>query len=263
MVGGFVRDMLLAGRGGAFGAVIPGKSERYATRGESVQTGDPLNSCHSGAAYCVQNDFNCYFNAINRSSVVSCALAEDDAGVKDIDLVTPDSLEAFLPTVRQLSENYHITKQYQAVAFSFEGYRVTLTRLRYDALCDGRQAEVGFVDTLQEDVWRRDFTINALYADAEGQVIDFVGGYQDLAAGKIRFIGDPETRIKQDSLRILRYVRFCCLLGTPMDIHMLDLMRSYIPELKSIPHSCLQHEINKIHKLPSGKESLIQLHLSF
>ena len=263
MVGGFARDMLRSGRGGEFAAVIPGKRERYATRGESAQTGDPLNGCNADAAYCVQNNSNRYFNEINGSSIwSSCvALVEDDGqkSVSDIDLVTADPLEKFLPTVQKLSDNCHVVQAYQAVQFAFEGYQVTLTRLRYDVLCDGRQAQVEFVETLQEDVWRRDFTINALYADEEGQVIDFVGGYQDLAAGKIRFIGDAETRIKEDLLRILRYVRFCSLLETPMDPDVLDLMRPYIPGLKSISHSRLQFETKKIRKLPLGEENLKKL----
>lgn len=187
----------------------------------------------------------------------SCKITHRDP--KDIDLVTSDALEIFLPTVQKLSEHYYVIKHYQAIEFSFEGYQVTLTRLRYDAICDGRQADVAFVETLQEDVWRRDFTINAFYADAEGIVIDFMDGYRDLVQKKIRFIGDPETRIKEDVLRILRYVRFCSLLAIPMDLQVLELMRPCLPRLSMLSESRLQYEIKKIHKLPLGKKNLEQL----
>ena len=243
MVGGFVRDMLLAGHGGEFGSVIPGKGERYATRGEKL----------FASLYCHPRESE---DPFSRGCSVSSRFHED---AKDIDLVTSDPLNTFLPTVQQLSKRHHIMQHYQAVQLSFEDYQVTLTRLRYDACCDGRQAEVTFVKTLQEDVWRRDFTINALYADMQGQVIDFVGGYEDLARKQVRFIGDPETRIKEDVLRILRYVRFCSLLEVPMDQGMLNVMRPYLSHLQSISPDRLQYEIKKIHKLPLGEKNLEQL----
>lgn len=179
--------------------------------------------------------------------------------VRDIDLVTKDSLDTFLPSIQALSKKHHIMEHYQAIQFSFEGYQVNLTRLRYDATCDGRQADVIFVDTLQEDIWRRDFTVNTLYADEEGQVVDFLDGVQDLEKKIVRFIGDPEARIKEDLLRILRYVRFCSLLGASMDPHILDLMHPYIPQLESLSQDLLQREIKKIRKLPLGRENLARL----
>ncbi len=265
VVGGFVRDMLLSGRGG----VILGKSERYAARSGSTQTEDPLTSCFFDTAYCAQNYPNRYLGTTNGSSIAglvlrqaaTSSLVEDDARcmLKDIDLVTADPLEAFLPTVQGLSERYHVMNYYEAIQFSFKGYQVTLTRLRYDAVCDGRQAEVIFVKTLQEDMWRRDFTINALYADAEGEVIDFLGGYQDLAQKKVRFIGDPETRIQEDVLRILRYVRFCSLLEVEMDPQLLDMFRPYLPKLELIPRDRVQQEIKKTKRLTCGAENLQKL----
>jgi len=84
-----------------------------------------------------------------------------------------------------------------------------ITTLRRDVTTDGRRATFAFTDRLEEDAARRDFTMNALYADAGGHVIDPTGeGLADLAARRLRFIGAPEDRIHEDYLRILRFFRF-------------------------------------------------------
>ncbi len=91
---------------------------------------------------------------------------------------------------------------------------VEITTLRRDVSTDGRRATVAFSDDWREDASRRDFTINALYADlGTGTVYDYFGGAQDLAAGLVRFIGDPLTRIAEDHLRILRFFRFQARFG--------------------------------------------------
>jgi poly(A) polymerase len=89
------------------------------------------------------------------------------------------------------------------------GKTVEVTTLRRDVSTDGRHATVAFTEDWREDAARRDFTINALSADPlTGEVHDYFGGLDDLAAGRVRFIGDPLTRIAEDHLRILRFFRF-------------------------------------------------------
>lgn len=83
-----------------------------------------------------------------------------------------------------------------------------ITTLRRDVSTDGRRATVAFSTDWKEDAGRRDFTINALYAAADGEVFDYFGGLADLDAGRVRFIGDPVARIREDYLRILRLFRF-------------------------------------------------------
>jgi poly(A) polymerase len=91
---------------------------------------------------------------------------------------------------------------------------VEVTTLRRDVSTDGRRATVAFTADWREDAARRDFTINALYADpASGDVFDYFGGVADLAAGVVRFIGDPLLRIAEDHLRILRFFRFHARFG--------------------------------------------------
>jgi poly(A) polymerase len=83
-----------------------------------------------------------------------------------------------------------------------------VTTLRRDVATDGRRAVVAFTTDWAQDAQRRDFTMNALYADASGEILDTVGGVADLEAGRVRFVGDAATRIREDYLRILRLFRF-------------------------------------------------------
>ena len=83
-----------------------------------------------------------------------------------------------------------------------------ITSLRKDIDTDGRHAEVEFSENWKEDASRRDFTINSIYADVEGNLFDPFEGKKDLESGKVNFIGDVEIRIKEDYLRVLRYIRF-------------------------------------------------------
>jgi poly(A) polymerase len=90
-----------------------------------------------------------------------------------------------------------------------------LTTLRRDVETDGRRAVVAFTDDWLADAGRRDFTFNALYADADGTLYDPFDGRADLAAGRVRFIGDADQRIVEDRLRVLRFFRFHAWYGRP------------------------------------------------
>jgi poly(A) polymerase len=90
-----------------------------------------------------------------------------------------------------------------------------LTSLRRDVETDGRRAVVAFTDDWLEDAARRDFTFNALYADADGTLYDPFDGQADLAAGRVRFIGEADQRIAEDRLRVLRFFRFHAWYGRP------------------------------------------------
>lgn len=90
-----------------------------------------------------------------------------------------------------------------------------LTTLRRDVETDGRRAVVAFTDDWRTDAERRDFTFNALYAERNGSIHDYFEGRADLAAGHVRFIGDPDRRIAEDRLRVLRFFRFHAWYGRP------------------------------------------------
>ncbi|HSM96689.1 MAG TPA: CCA tRNA nucleotidyltransferase, partial [Rhizomicrobium sp.] len=129
--------------------------------------------------------------------------------VSDIDIATP-------LTPQDVTKKLEAAKL-KAVPTGIEHGTVTaisngrpyeVTTLRRDVSTDGRRAVVAFTTDWAEDAQRRDFTMNALYADASGEVFDSVGGVADLKAGRVRFVGDPATRIREDFLRILRLFRF-------------------------------------------------------
>ncbi len=140
--------------------------------------------------------------------------------VKDVDLATPLEPNTVMRRLKEAA--------IQAVPTGIEHGTVTavlpqgpveITTLRHDVSTDGRRATVAFASDWQDDAARRDFTINALYADpATGEIFDWFGGLDDLAARRVRFIGDPHQRIREDHLRILRYFRFQARFGsTPAD----------------------------------------------
>lgn len=96
-----------------------------------------------------------------------------------------------------------------------DGRPFELTTLRRDVETDGRRAVVAFTDDWRIDAERRDFTFNALYAERDGTIHDYFDGRRDLAAGRVRFIGDPDQRIAEDRLRVLRFFRFHAWFGRP------------------------------------------------
>lgn len=96
-----------------------------------------------------------------------------------------------------------------------KGETFEVTTFRADVETDGRRAKVAFGGSLETDAQRRDFTMNAIYADSDGHLIDPVGGMADLAQRRVRFIGDPGRRIAEDYLRILRFFRFTADVSGP------------------------------------------------
>ncbi len=101
------------------------------------------------------------------------------------------------------------------VTLVVRGAPVEVTTFRRDVETDGRHAVVAYTRDVAEDAARRDFTMNALYARPDGEVIDPLGGLPDLRAGRVRFVGDPSARITEDYLRILRFFRFQAWYGDP------------------------------------------------
>jgi|SRR5215217_8227494 len=123
-----------------------------------------------------------------------------------------------------------------------------ITTLRRDVSTDGRNATVAFTDDWSEDAARRDFRLNALYADVDGQVSDPTGqGVADAAAGRIIFVGDPETRIREDYLRILRFFRFFAWYGQGQpDAAGLAACRSMAPGMARLSAERVSKELMKL-----------------
>ena len=129
--------------------------------------------------------------------------------VDDIDLATN-----LLP--QQVCEIFEKNKikfyetgiQYGTITALIDDYKFEITSLREDISTDGRHAEVKFSKDWIKDAARRDFTFNSIYADLEGNLFDPYNGKKDIEIGQVSFIGDPDKRVKEDYLRILRYLRF-------------------------------------------------------
>ena len=128
-----------------------------------------------------------------------------------------------------------------------DGRRFEITTLRRDVACDGRHADVEFTDDFALDAARRDFTINAMSCDAAGRLYDYFGGRADLAAGRVRFVGDAAARIAEDYLRILRLFRFFAYYGRPpADPEALAACRAAAPELRRLSGERIQAEMVRL-----------------
>jgi len=138
-----------------------------------------------------------------------------------------------------------------------DGRRFEITTLRRDVACDGRHAEVAFTDDFRVDAARRDFTINAMSCDGAGRLYDYFGGRGDLAAGRVRFVGDAAARIGEDYLRILRFFRFFARYGRePADAEALAACRAAAPELRRLAGERIQAEMLKLLKAPDPLPAL-------
>ena len=163
----------------------------------------------------------------------------------DIDIAIDAPLEEWLPIFKD--RKVFVTKRYESCSFRYNECHYTISRMRKDTLCDGRQATIEPVHTIEEDALRRDFTINAIYMTFDKKIIDPVGGVGDLSDKKVRFIGDPKTRITEDQLRILRYFRFCALLGVMPDKEILKICEKFYP-ITNISKERIKEEYQKLLK---------------
>ena len=129
--------------------------------------------------------------------------------VDDIDLATNLKPNEICEALKNKDINFYETGiEHGTVTAVIDEYKYEITSLRKDVKTDGRHAKVEFSLDWKEDAVRRDFSINSIYSDARGNLFDPNNGKKDLEEGLIHFIGDAESRIKEDYLRILRYVRF-------------------------------------------------------
>ena len=135
--------------------------------------------------------------------------------------------------------------------------RFELTTLRRDVETDGRRAVVAFTDDWLEDAGRRDFTFNALYADADGTLYDPFDGRADLAAGRVRFIGDADQRIAEDHLRILRFFRFHAWFGKgAVDPAGFDACRRNAGSMRGLSGERVAKELLRLLEAPAPADSI-------
>ncbi len=129
--------------------------------------------------------------------------------IDDIDLATNLEPNEICNVLKKKQINFYETGiEHGTITALIDNYKFEITSLREDVLTDGRHAQVKFSQDWKKDASRRDFTINSIYSDKDGNLFDPYNGIKDLKNGEINFIGDPNKRIQEDYLRILRYLRF-------------------------------------------------------
>lgn len=177
-----------------------------------------------------------------------------NAPTTDIDLATDATPEEVMALAKAAELKAVPTGiEHGTVTVIVRGIPYEVTTFRRDVRTDGRRAVVAFSTCLAEDARRRDLTINALYATAEGRVVDPLGGLEDLKARRIRFVGDPAARIGEDYLRILRYFRFHAWYGNPadgFDAQALSAIASNLPGLETLSAERVGAEMQKLLQAP-------------
>ena len=179
--------------------------------------------------------------------------------VSDVDLATRHAPEDVLDLLRAARIKAVPTGLAHGTitAVLADGAPVEVTSLRSDVATDGRHATVAFTDDWREDAARRDFTINALYADPKSrEIFDYFGGQQDLAARRVRFIGDPLQRIAEDHLRILRFFRFHARFGDVPDAAGLDACTARANDLMALSRERIATELLKLLVAPGAVATL-------
>ncbi len=171
------------------------------------------------------------------------ALAGQPVG--DIDIATPEEPPE---TVRRLGAAGLKVRTYgidHGVVLAIgERRHFEVASLRRDVGTDGRRAVVAWTRDWREDAARRDFTVNAMSASPGGRLFDYFGGRADLAAGLVRFVGDPERRIREDVLRVLRFFRFTARFGSlPGDPASLDAAVRLAPLMDTLSGERLRAEV--------------------
>lgn len=175
--------------------------------------------------------------------------------IKDIDLATdciPDQVElvaklnnlSFIPTGLEHGTGTIIYKDNP----------IEITTFRIDELCYGRKAEVRFVCTIEQDLSRRDFTINSMAMDINGNIIDPFNGKEDLINRLVKAVGDPDKRLEEDQLRALRAIRFATVLDFYIDPKTFEAIKRV--KLSKVSNERIRDELSKILESPNRSRGL-------
>ena len=178
----------------------------------------------------------------------------------DLDFATP-CLPSQIIEALDTSEYDDFSLQFGTVKTIYDGKSIEITTYRKEGKYEKRRhpTQIEFVDDMHLDSIRRDFTINALYMDSNGQIYDFHNGQDDLRNKILRMIGDADIRIKEDPVRILRAIRFKLSLGFSLDPKLDEAIRNNIELVKEISQSRLHMELEKFYHSTTHKKLLEEL----
>lgn len=210
-----------------------------------------LSKLYKNFGYQVLFVGGCVRNTILKKPVTDIDLATD-AQPEEIIKIAKENNIRFVPTglvhgtITLIIDNTH--------------YQITTFRTDFDH--DGRYAKVEFTESLLLDASRRDLTINALYCNHVGEVIDPLNGLDDIKKQKIKFIGNPNERIKEDNLRILRFFRFQAIYGNKnleIDSIALEACHNHKSKLAALSKERITSELRKILSAPNPLEVIIKM----
>ena len=168
----------------------------------------------------------------------------------DIDLTTSLSVEALIKIFKRNKIEFDDrASRYNCLTISIPKKSVQITSFRKDIRTFGRAADIEIIDNIEEDAKRRDFTINAFYCSLDGEIVDPLGNLKDANNKELNFIGDPETRITEDYLRILRFFRFVAVLDLKyknINLKYLPIIKKYVDHINDLSNERVVAEIRKI-----------------
>ena len=204
--------------------------------------------------YCTYLVGGCVRDALIGEPIADVDIATDALPEKVAELAT----EARLKIVPTGIEHGTVTVIVQGA-----GYEITT--FRRDVETDGRRATIAYASDITDDAARRDFTMNALYADADGRVVDPLGGLADLLARRVRFVGDAEARIREDYLRILRFFRFHAWYGDSlagMDPDALAACAANSDGIARLSRERIGHEMRRLLAAPDPVAAVAAMQVS-
>ena len=167
--------------------------------------------------------------------------------IDDIDIATTLSVEEIKE--KFLNTKFNIVEtgiKHGTVTLVTDKFNLEITTLRKDVETDGRHAEVEYIDDWQLDSERRDFTINAIYLDINGKIFDPQMGTVDLKNNNVKFIGDPQKRIEEDYLRIIRFLRFKIMYDRKVELSTINAIKQNLDGIKKISKERILIELYKI-----------------
>ena len=167
--------------------------------------------------------------------------------IDDIDIATTLSAEEIKE--KFLNTEFKIVDtgiKHGTVTLVTDKFNLEITTLRKDVETDGRHAEVEYIDDWQLDSERRDFTINAIYLDINGKIFDPQMGTVDLKNNNVKFIGDPQKRIEEDYLRIIRFLRFKIMYDSKVELSTINAIKQNLDGIKKISKERILIELYKI-----------------
>ena len=206
--------------------------------------------------YEIKKIFNIFSNDLNNCQIrfiggcVRKALSNEN--IDDIDLavdLTPEEVKLILKNNN--IKFFETGIGHGTITAKINNEKLEITSLRRDIKSYGRHADVEFTKKWYEDAARRDFSINCIYADLEGNLYDPFEGKKDLKNGKVKFIGNAENRIREDYLRVLRYIRF--FLDYSNQPHDLDIQKKILKNISGINKISKERLLNELEKIFKSK----------